>query len=468
MRRPRATLFATLESLSSSRKYGGLIPTFEMISFQNDDKFGADLEVICAEYIDFVKQGQTMKAIEGMAEPKKRLEETIFRRTGMKVKLTTNGHDAAIIPNYYTPHNVIANDYLRGFLQSTSPSNTTGWEELSKMANQSLGTINFDTAKMTGWFSEQEIPLFMNFYRLVTSEDSSPAELTAIILHELGHAFNAAAFINQTHSANQILSDIATTAVKKNGSKAGKGEIEYIYKEMKKIDPNAAQELAQGMVSGNPPVMGVSLFRTTVGAVTTLMADKTYDRVMNEAMADNFATRFGYGGALVSGLEKLERINPEYKTMRERARILMMVAIYCVIMTTAAIMAPFIGISILTPVAMFYSYITIKILGMVAGSEGRPRIYDDIKQRYIRIRNQLVENIKDPTINRELRKHLLADITTIDAIVDSKETYTAAIDTVFDFFSPTNRRAKKSIEAQQQMEALIANRLFVQAAKLKT
>lgn len=464
MRFQRATLVDTLESLSSSRRYGHLIPTHEQIGFQNNDRFGPDLEVICAKFDDLVKQGMSAKAIEGMTDLKKEFELLIQTRLGLKVKLVTNGYAAATLANYYTPNNVVANDYLRGYLQ-TNKSDTPGIERLKGMENKSLGTVNLATAKMTGWFSEQECPLYMNWRKLHLEGPYSPAELAAIVLHELGHVFNVASFINHTHSANQIIADIAAN-IKTN---AKDNDVEYIYREIKKLDKDASADIAQGLASGNAPVMGVSMYRLAVGTVQSLMSEKTYDRVTNEALADSFATRFGYGAPLITGLEKIDAHYPELLQQRERGALQIALSLYFLVFAIGTLAGPIAG-GIMIPLMFvngLYTYLMGMILNFISGSEGQARIYDNMKVRYARIRNAMVEHIKDPDLSKELRKNLLRDITIADEVVANKRTHVTLIDSLFDIFSPRNRRAMKSIEAQQNIETLIANKLFVQANKLK-
>lgn len=459
MRLPKRSFISTLEAFERRYPTKATIPTVEMIGFQKNDSFGPAMEEIVTKYQDLVKQGLSHKAIQSDQELKRSFEDLIFARFGLKVELITNNMLAAVIPNYYLENNPITSDYFRGWFKGST--DLPGVQDIKKMVGKDLGTINMETAKVTGWFSKQSSPIFVNFKNLIDNYKVEAPEIVGIILHEIGHIFDAIAFLNRQHTGNRIIADVARYI---EGNKE-KPDVDYVYKEIKKVDPKATRDIAEGLVSGNAPVMGVTLYRLAIGQMQSSMSDDTYDRVQFEAMSDVFATRFGYGPMVVSGLEKFESVYSDYENSAIRA--LSMVQMTASWLLTLA--------SVLTiPMGPFVFVIRVVVLAIVAwvigtntGSRGIFRLYDNTAQRYARIRNQIVEQIKNPELEPDLRRNLLQQIETIDAIIEGKKTFSFIFDRIMDSINPKDRNAKNSIESQQRIESMIANDLFVQSARLK-
>ncbi len=93
--------------------------------------------------------------------------------------------------------------------------------------------MDIEKAKLGGFFSDYEHSVYMNFTELVTTFKMEPGEITAILLHELGHGFYACEYSDRHASSNQILSnlskELAKDKVKRNP--------DYIYKELVKLNP---------------------------------------------------------------------------------------------------------------------------------------------------------------------------------------------------------------------------------------
>lgn len=464
MRKPRSTLVATLESLQSSSRYGHLVATQEAISFQRNDPIGPALEAVCAKYIDLVKSGFKPKALAGQTKLADEIQSLIKRRFGIRIVLIVDSHQAAVIPNYFLPTHPIIADVARGQRAKNPSQDIPGYDAIMKDSLRDLGTVNTDRAMVTGWFSEQISPLFLNFYKLYIEEGASAAEMTASILHEVGHIFDAILFLNRTHSSNVIIAEVARYI---NGKRKN-ADVNYVFNEIKKVDPDATHDIAAALCSGETVVMGVAAQRLMVGAVNSLMGDKTYDRVQNEALADSFATRFGYGDSLVTALEKSEGNWSE--NSEERARSTFMLAagtkgLFAFIVSGALLLT---GSFITGGIGFLVSAMVLRYIGNNSGVVSRNHIYDEMKVRYLRIRQNLVNVIKDQTLDKEMRGQILEQLATIDSVIQRKETFSFFLDDVVNLLSPTNRRAAKSIESQQRIEAMISNELFVKASQLKT
>lgn len=460
--RPR-TFMATLESLHKQNPPAPKpVSTLEGIAFQENDQFGPDLEELVTQ-VEALIEAKAIK--RGASIPKDmagKFEALIFKRLGIKVELITNDSLAATIPNVFVPHNSLIREDIRWIYEM--------YEEIGaqhatrKLKDKSvMGNVDTAKAKVSGWFSDQVAPLFINFFDLITDYKMSPAEVTSIILHELGHDWAAIELSSNINQTNRILADVA-----KNISADGTGDVEVIYRDIKRIYPAAERDIAEGLASGNNVVMSVSLYRLAVGTTQTLMFDGTYDKTTFEALADQFPARFGYSLASITSLEKLEAHYSEYEmeqyvfgdavTMFLHCSLLLIISgiMAC---TVAALIAPAILMALISIFVMKLSMNTQRI-------SKKDMTYDNIRDRYTRSRNQLVERIKNRNINAAARKVLIEQIDAADEIIKRKQVFVSFIQKFTTNWLPSDKRAALSIEAQREVENMIANDIFVSANRL--
>ena len=93
--------------------------------------------------------------------------------------------------------------------------------------------------------------------------------------------------------------------------------------------------------------------------------------------------------------------------------------------------------------------------------------YDLDKDRFIRIRNDMVNSLKDPEIDTKTRLAVLEQIKLLDTIVDKSDNFTGYLGKLALMISPSDKLVYNAIKAQQEVEKMIANDIFVTASKLK-
>lgn len=457
------TFMATLESYyKANPEPAKAVTTMEGIAFQPNDLFGPNLEALVMQAEALVESKAVTRGKSIPEELKKKIETLIKSRLGIRVELITNDSLAATIPNVFVPHNTVIRDDVRWIYEM--------YEEIGaqrstrKLKDKTvMGSVDTNKAKVSGWFSEQAAPLFINFYELVKTYKLSTAEITAIILHELGHDWAAIELSSSINNANRILADIA-----KNISENGRGDVEVIYRDIKKIYPEATRDLAEGLASGNQVVMSVSLFRLVNGTTNTLMLDGTYDRTTFEALADQFPARFGYALAAITGLEKLEDQYSEFEfdqyKFQSSVALFLKSATAMLLCGVAAFINPaFIPLGV---VVGLLSLFVMKVSFDSQRTSMKDMTYDNIRMRYTRIRNQIVERIKNKELSPEVRRTLIEQIDTADEIIKRKQVFVSFVQKFSEKWLPSDRRAAMSIEAQQEIEKMIANDIFIAANRL--
>ena len=426
----------------------------EMIDFQQGDNFGPELETIISDIVKAVKEGASASNIEKSAGIFK-LQDAIFLRLKMRTKIHTKGMLAAILPFYSNKNHIFLDKMWRG--------NITIKDQEKILANSDGKKGYVDTKKATlgGVFSEYVNPLYINFNELVFGLDCSPAEITGILMHELGHGFYACEYSDRVDSSNQVLADIA----KQMKQIKEKRDVEYMFRLMKKLDKDTKLETAEALSNGDRLVMGKALHTFTIGAVGQQLENAKYDQSSFENLADNFPVRFGYGRPLLSGLQKLHKKYPENVTTFVTTAALTLGTLTQFIVACLALAA---GGLLIGMFHMLLSGVFMAVLTAISGEDGRSYVYDDAKLRYTRIKLQLVEQIKHEALDAEDVPRILEDIEMMDLLIKDTSQYRTYMDYFMNFVGPANRAAKKSIQNQQLLEQLASNDLFVQALKLKT
>ena len=425
--------------------------SLETIDFQKDN-FGGDIEAIVTKLIDEIKTGTSDAQLMKDASLKA-LEALIKKRLGLTVSIITNRDLASVMPFYSNKNHIFIHKYWRGNFDI--PDQT----KLLKESVGRQGTVDLAKAKVGGIFSEYKVTVNLNFHLMVEPLNLTPAEITGVILHELGHAFGVCEYSDRLESINIALSNIATSVIDKKEK-----DLKFVYRELKSVNDKVTEQDVEELFSENRVIAGTKWFSVIVGTVRSNLGNDAYDRTGFEYLADSFVTRFGYGKQAVIALDKLHTFMGDPAKSKLGDQIFQIISLLAFIYYLAMItLMMTLGLGFIT-LGLIFSFFFGLIL-FASGDNVRDMTYDDLKQRYIRVRNNLVERLKDREIEGDEAKVLLDDIEMIDAVI--KETYNSSTvwNKLSNFIFKSNREAKNSIQEQQLLEELASNSLFIQAAK---
>lgn len=462
MLKSHRTFMSTVESVT--RRSGSvLIPSMETIAFQKNDPFGPELESIFMKFKDLVDQGLKDKQIANNKALIEEVEDAILRRFGINIKLIVDESEAATIGTVIVAHNPMLYEWIRKLCDNFSADDVK--EAFPEPTKEKIGNIDFENAKISGTLSDYEAPLWMNFNVLFGICKLSSAQVVAVCLHEIGHMFNALALSNRVNSTNQVMADLARY-LKKDQKRP---DVEYVYKEVKKLDPDASKDIAEALVSGNAVVMGTATFRLVLGTLKSLMFDSNYDRTANESLADVFATRFGYGEALVSGLELMIGPDGEYKYLKNEGRSAIGRILISIWLGITALMTLFAGAGMILPALVIGFFAALIGYNSIRGAahDQQSMAYDDLRQRYVRIRLQMVEMIKSPSLDNKQKKIVLDQIVTLDKVIKSIKTYEGWASKMANFIFSAGAMSKAQQDEMYRLESMVANDLFVKGAQLQ-
>ncbi len=463
LRTTNKKLYTSLENKSTSLNSSINIST-EVINFQNDD-FGIKLEetitVIQNKLFEQKEKSSLFNKVKVSIKPETDiLTKLIFDRLGLKVRFIINDFflPAAIMPFYLNENHIFLKDlYKEGYIHTDSSHK----DIFNKIKKKPIveGTVNVEKAKVGGIFSEYENDLFMNFENLILSNNLTPQEVTAVLLHELGHGFYACEYSNRLEENNQIL----INSLEQLFTKKDKSDLTYVYKEIKKVNDKVSESDIDGLVNGERLIPGLKLFKIISGTVTSQLTNKKYNETSFEQLADNFSSRFGYNKPLVSALQKLTGYTPFlaylilFLKTYEQARVL-----FLLLFVISSPMAVFLKI-----LQSIYFLLLIGYIFYYEGEGGKDYTYDNLKIRYKRIRNDLVERLKSEKISKESNNYIINNIKELDNIILNTPVPETIFKKIIDYVIPFNSKAKASISEQQLMEDLVANDLFIKSQQLK-
>lgn len=436
----------------------------EVIDYQVKDKFPLELKEIIDDIFKGFDSGK-LKSNEEALKTKhaKEIERLIKDRFNLNIRIDDKLHmymPAAIIP--------FSSDYLlksnlsdtKGHTATLSPgvvfrSNKGILSHMRKIekdrtkdyknVNAKKGWIDNKRAVVGGYLGEVRHYLIVNFsffHGKFTSE-----EVVAVIIHEIGHAFTGLANHYRLVTTNMALTTMLDDI---NGNKPEK----VFYKYKRYFSP---EELINSGLSEDSEIEDFygPLASKYIDTLDSNILNNKYDETNFEYLADNFATRMGVGKDLVSGLHKL---HIEYNRDIQVTKTSFATAHLIDILAQGLLLA------INVPVGLV-------ILGLIFATSGKDKeklTYDIPKDRYNRIRNSIIDNLKNPELPKEYTVTLIKQFEEITKVLDNSITRVSILNILANNIKPGSREAVYYIGAQQAAENALNNTLFVKTAKLKT
>lgn len=444
---------------------------FQRLSMENiehqRDSFGKDLELVLTEA---QSRYLAKKDKADYGDLRVRLEVLIYSRLGIKTKIDLDAKtEGAIMPFFLNPNHILLKEFFRGDIEDIDSLQAALVKTLGSKAK---GTVDLKTAKLTGMFSEYEHPLWLGL-NVNFGHGMTPGEITAILLHELGHGFTYYEYSNRLVSTNQVLCEYLSASIgKKNPSKRT-----YALKELEKYGAITEEEFDS--MAGDPEtVFSNAMFLRYIRKVVTSLPNRRYDETSSEQLADNFANRFGYGKELITGLDRLYRgvmfIGSPEKSYTMRA-IFYMYEIFTTyaVLKLAVILTLNVGRLVLAQgiggiYTLFSVYMAMIGWWSVTGADNEDMTYDKLKLRYTRIRSEMITTLKNPNVDKATSERVVKAISEIDPIIKNTMIHNNLLTMAKNFLLPVHRNTSSAIALQQQLEILASNDLFVKAAELKS
>jgi hypothetical protein len=426
----------------------------EAIDFQNK-AFGAELENVIQSIVD---EKITIKEI-GKCEQNKILTAIVKKYTNFNINFILDSKDspaAVDLPIIHKNHLFFHNE-IREYLDITDT--TKIFDRIKDVKEKH--TVSLKTGKVTGIFATLETPIHLNIIELLGYK-MSVKQIVAVLLHEIGHLFTLYEFISRETSTNQILAGVFKSVINKDNIK----DKEVIFEKAGKLlggDNNTFKEL----VSQNDlKVITAVIYKEHVEHTNSELGTEHYDYTTCEQLADQYATRQGYGRDLIEALDLLTRsyVNGEQNKFLNIYINFAATASTIVILFTTIYLVIIGSVNLLTFISCFFLFSVL----FGSGSSRVDFTYDILKTRYLRIKEQMVERLKNKKIDANEAKIILENINKIDVIIKQTYEQRLPLDRMFDYLFSKDKTVRKSIELQRDLESLAMNDFFVKSATLST
>lgn len=365
------------------------------------------------------------------------IAECVKAHSGFRIEIHLGEFGPAIeIPTLDRNHPLINPD-----MRKHLPADAIG---LLKYSNKELvGSVNIMTGKVTGFFTEHIYGMYLPT-AMLTGNTFSAAEIAAAMLHEMGHLFTYCEYATRTVTNNQILAGL----VKGLGEQKDPHEREVILKlakdalHLKEMDPGALSKVEDNKVIETVVITHV------VQQTRSELGTNLYDLTSWEALSDQYAARQGAGKDLVTALYKLESgFRLQY---RSSFGYYAMEGLKLTLFSLSAFSLPI----ILVPLIM-----------VIADSQDLS--YDAPNARFTRVKNQLVEGLKDPKLPREIKAQYLVDLGVIEELLTTVKDREQFFGWLYNLISSNARKRVRDAELAKQLESYVSNDFFVEAYRLE-
>jgi hypothetical protein len=239
------------------------------------------------------------------------------------------------------------------------------------------------------------------------------------------------------------------------------------------VNDKITQEEVEKMVNGNRVIAGYTWFKVVVGSIEEQTKHSKYYETSSEQMADNFAARFGHGRALITALNKMhvtasspETSSSQYYISRIKEAFL------TALLPLGAAGALASGTVFLIPLGVLFAVASLVVF-RASGEDALDYTYDGLRDRYKRVRNQYVENLKRINTGKlsgkeiERIEQILHDIELMDKFMNSAMNYKPILNSIANFIFSDSRNAKNAVNEQKMLEDLAASDLFIKSAELR-
>jgi hypothetical protein len=419
----------------------------EMIEFQ-DSSFHEQLSGL---FEDLKKVGQRNMA---GSDPAVAIEKAIFDRTGIQIEFTMEEGGAYCMPPILDKNSPLLSNVWREYFQHTTAL------KMIKKAEDGLirGTIDLVHSKVTGAFSE--VKCILNMPRSWVGgrfggREFTGRELSAITLHEVGHLFTGFEYLLHSVTTNQVLAGVAR-GLEESHDPNERMVILTTAANALKIDPEELKKLADG---NGGMFATVKILQEVAKMAPSEIGTSIYDQNNWEQLADQFAARHGAQRDLITSLDLVHRAYGDI-SVRSNGMFIAM-EILKVLMALGSVV-----LAVIAPAAAIVPFFV--WMGLLLFDNPGHESYDRPGVRLSRIRDQLVAQLKDRDLSKELVDRIKGDLVVVDRLLLTVKDRFTLISAVFNFLSSERRDRFAQEKLARELEQLAANDLFVASAELKT
>lgn len=344
-------------------------------------------------------------------------------------------------------------------------------DTLKSTLKESSVTIDRKNAKIMGLTKDYVNFISHDIYGYVRYYNLTAQELTAVLLHEVGHSFTYIEYLYRSIANTSVLVDTFL----ENLEKKNKTPKESLIIAFEKSTGKKAPELKQ-----------TNKLAASIYILDTFMKLNKYNSVESyhsvsdsEQLADQFAGRFGCSADIMTALDKF--YHGGKSSIKKTSRSHFEAGSFCILLTIMDVILKIICVVVLIPIliiVMLISWIFSFLFGYGPGydnpvspipSLGLDNTYDNLRRRYMRGRNELIRRIRAAGISKQEVAIVISNIENIDKLIDVLGPEKVGL--VESFFRRFGSKTKKLLEVrtvEQLIEDLSENNLYLASARLQS
>lgn len=435
----------------------------ETIAFQNG-KFGLELE----NFIIDVRRNYATAQEFIDSKTSSRISEIIKKHTKMLILVIDdykptgiNLGPLIILPQLANNH-IFFKECIKPYFSKTVNEPFVKLVQVLKAKNG----VNLKTSEVFGVFEYFQTVMVMDA-AFIFSPLQTPAEVTAIILHETGHLFTYFEYVSRTVTTNQILASLYEDLIREDTTENRSDLIQSAAAAL-----SYPGEISKDVLNETDArKIVINLMRTTHTKSET-NSDK-YEEASSEVLADQFAIRHGYGLALATSLAKISKDSiAQSKIARTAMYISETISLATILGIQSSIVGIGVSVAVGATVGLFsgiFAFMIVSLSSTVLNTtENRLYTYDPFPTRLKKIKEQILQATRQKELPKEQLVILVKQIDSVDALIKYSIDKNFLLNTISDFIRPFNKSPAANITLNRRLEELASNDLFVGAAKLKT
>lgn len=367
-----------------------------------------------------------------------KIEALVRYHTGLSITFKTGadfGINAYVLPPHLDKNHPLLSEIHRYYY-----SNADAQKRIKEAKGSIKGGIDLSTGKVTGVYTQVNSEIFVAA-QILQGDLFTSEEAAAVFLHEVGHLMTYYEYLGRHVLMNHVMEDVHK-AYTDTGTDKQRVELLEVVKEALDLDDLDAELAVK--------VKKEETFRTLIVSEVanqshSATGTKYYDLRTFEALADQYVSRLGGGRYIVTGLDKIHRY---YGVRGYESNVQ-----FLIIETFKTI-----GFIVYSPLILLF----------MALVEMPIDIYDPPKDRFDRVRRDMVATMKDPKLDSDYRKRLKDDVEHIEKLINEIKDRPDAFMFIWKLIRPSLKNQMNRAQLIQELEELKDNQLFVRYNTLKT
>lgn len=322
-----------------------------------------------------------------------------------------------------------------------------------------VGGLDFKKARASGIFSQLEyrIELLTPLFKEETDF------IIAIIMHELGHIWTFMEYVHHVTYKNVIVTSIVKDFL---GIKEDTLRVEFI----SKINNIYGVKVPEELTKQSDPKAQLVVIGDIYKQMYNDFSETTYNTTSVEVLADQFASRFGLGINMIKGMS-----GNAFSWKGISVSILLTFVSGVIFGTLASFSAFFLVIGTVPfTFEIFLAVVTAGLMSLAnitesfAGAKMKlgTSTYDTPKQRLVRVRNMMINQLKHDPKNNDAKK-LIEQIDESMAYIEKADDYNGFIVKLLRWVSSDFRTQEERKIYNQLLEDLMDNTLYVSGNRFK-